>query len=103
LVVLAACRTAAGRNVRGEGVANLVRPFLAAGVPAVIASLWDADDRASARLLTIFHERRVAGESTVDALRTAQLAVLNDPDPSFHVPAMWASFQVFGGPAPAYH
>jgi len=54
LVVLGACRTTAGRIRRGEGVFSLARPFLAAGVPIVVASLWDVDDRASRRLLSRF-------------------------------------------------
>ena len=44
LVVLAACRTNLGHIRRGEGVLGLARPFIAAGVPAVIASLADVDD-----------------------------------------------------------
>src|SRR5262249_35433356 len=44
VLVLAACRTSGGRVRRGEGVLSLARPFLAAGVPTVVASLWDVDD-----------------------------------------------------------
>src|SRR5262249_17445780 len=97
LVVLAACRTASGRRARGEGIASLARPFLAAGVPAVIASLWNADDRAATQLFTIFHERRIAGEDSVAALRSAQLSLLNSSDTALRSPAMWASFVLLGG------
>src|SRR5215218_4098707 len=41
LVVLAACSTARARISPGEGVLGLARPFLAAGVPSVVASLWN--------------------------------------------------------------
>src|SRR5262249_51366337 len=55
LVVLGACRTTAGRIRRGEGVFSMARPFLAAGVPTVVASLWDVNDLASRKLLVGFH------------------------------------------------
>src|SRR5262249_3901189 len=47
LVVLAACGTALGASYRGEGPISLARSFLSAGVPAVLASFWDVDDRVS--------------------------------------------------------
>jgi CHAT domain-containing protein len=94
LVVLAACRTGAGRIRRGEGVFSLARPFIAAGVPTVVASLWDVDDRASRALLVAFHRALRRGASVVDALRSAQLAALADSDPVLRAPANWASFAV---------
>ena len=57
LVVLAACDTGAG-PIRGrEGVLSLARAFLGAGVPAVVQSLWAADDEASEDLFKIFYPR----------------------------------------------
>lgn len=48
LVVLSACGTAIERSYRGEGSISLARPFLAAGVPLVVASLWPVDSNATA-------------------------------------------------------
>jgi len=98
LVVLGACGTAAGPTLRGEGVLNLARPFLAAGVPTVIATLWDVQDRAGRRLLTAFHRNVRAGESAVSALRRAQLDLLNSGDPLLQRPAAWAPFIAIGAP-----
>jgi tetratricopeptide (TPR) repeat protein len=97
LVVLAACRTRTGRVRRGEGVFSLARPFLAAGVPTVIASLWDVDDRATRELFVVFHRTLSKGLAPADALRTAQLAMLAHGDESYRGAFNWASFAVIGG------
>jgi CHAT domain-containing protein len=97
LVVLAACRTSAGRVRRGEGVFSLARPFLAAGVPTVVASLWDVDDRATRTLFVAFHQALGKGAAAADALRAAQLAALANGAGSLGDPFNWASFAVIGG------
>ena len=97
LVVLGACRTSAGRIRRGEGVFSLARPFLAAGVPTVVASLWDVDDRASRRLLVAFHRSLRRSGTVTEAMRHAQLELIGSPDPSLQSPAAWAAFTVIGG------
>lgn len=97
LVVLGACRTSVGRIRRGEGVFNLARPFLAAGVPTVVASLWDVNDRASRRLLVAFHRALRQSRDVADALRHAQLELMGDADPLLQAPAAWAGFIVIGG------
>lgn len=74
LAVLASCQTAAGRAAAGEGILSLARPFLASGVPWVIASLWDLDDRAGSELFPAFHRALRSGLAPHLALREAQLA-----------------------------
>jgi len=100
LVVLAACRTSAGRIRRGEGVLSLARPFIAAGVPTVVASLWDVDDRASHALFVAFHRGLRRGLPPAEALRSAQLDALAESDALLRDPSNWANFVVIGG-APA--
>lgn len=97
LVVLAACKTANGRNLNNEGVSNLARPFLAAGVPTVVASLWNANDRASAELFIRFHQNLIKTGDSVESLQKAQLELINHSDPSFHSPQFWAAFVLLGG------
>ena len=94
LVVLSACATAGGRLTRSEGVLNLVRPFLAVGVPAVVASQWDVEDDGSEQLLVRFHERLRAGFSPLDALRLSQIDLLGSEDPTLRRPAVWAAFSL---------
>ncbi|HET9225312.1 MAG TPA: CHAT domain-containing protein, partial [Thermoanaerobaculia bacterium] len=55
LVVLSACQTALGREVRGEGLVGLSQSFLAAGASSVLGSLWSVDDKATAHLMDRFY------------------------------------------------
>jgi CHAT domain-containing protein len=96
LVVLAACSTAAGAISRGEGVVSVARPFLAAGVPVVIASQWDVDDQATARLFREFHRFLAESQDEVWALRAAQLALLRSRDPQLTAPRSWGAFLALG-------
>jgi CHAT domain-containing protein len=96
LVVLAACGTATGAVRRAEGVLSLARPFLAAGVPDVVATLWDIEDGASFELLPRFHEGIRRGESALGSLRNAQLSMLRTGDRAVRTPAAWAAFEVLG-------
>ncbi|MFY9227078.1 MAG: CHAT domain-containing protein, partial [Blastocatellia bacterium] len=100
LIVLAACKTAGGLRTHGEGMISLARPFLARGVPAVIASLWDADDKASVELFTEFHKQRLANNDSATALRIAQINLLKKTDRRLSHPRMWSLFQVIGGVSP---
>jgi CHAT domain-containing protein/tetratricopeptide (TPR) repeat protein len=97
LVVLAACSTASGPVVFGEGILHLARPFLMAGVPVVLATLWDVEDRAAARLLVRFHQAVSAGDDPARALQQAQLAALRSTDPRDRDWRVWAPFLVIGG------
>ena len=99
LVVLAACDTGRGRLSRSEGVDSLARAFLAAGVPAVVASLWSIDDQAAAAFFVDFHRRVGGGEDPVHALRAAQLALLQGASETLRLPRSWAAYQLIGGVA----
>ncbi|CAM2069519.1 CHAT domain-containing protein [Sulfidibacter corallicola] len=95
LVVLSACQTAFGKEVRGEGVLGLTRGFLSAGSPRVVASLWQVEDRATAVLMSQFYEELARGDVTpVTALRSAQAELRRDP--RFAHPFYWAGFQYHG-------
>lgn len=96
LAVLAACRTASG-PIQGEGVQSLARAFLAAGVPGVVASLWDVEDAASARFVQHFYQHLRQGDHPPVALRRAQLSMFGSSDPAMRSPAVWAGFEVVGG------
>jgi CHAT domain-containing protein len=97
VVVLAACRTAAGPVSRVEGALSLGRPFLAAGVPDVVASLWDIDDSLSRRFFVAFHRALLVEGDPLLALRKAQIELLRDSDISLAHPASWAAFICMGG------
>ncbi len=100
LIVLAACQTGVETVYEGEGMAGLASTFLAAKVPLVVASNWSVDSAATTRLMNRFHEMRAKRHlSTAQALRNAQIEILNDPSRTFANPFYWAGFAVFGGHA----
>jgi CHAT domain-containing protein len=96
LVVLAACRSAAGSSSRSGGALSLSRPFLAAGVANVVGSLWDVDDEASRTFFVAFHRNLLAGAEPAQALRATQLALLRSGDPMLAHPSTWAGFVSVG-------
>ena len=98
LAILSACRTGVEENLDGEGAIGLARPFKAASVPLVLASLWPVDSQATTELMVNFHRlRRRERHSSAEALRAAQLQMLRHSNPSYHRPYYWASFALIGG------
>jgi CHAT domain-containing protein/lipoprotein NlpI len=95
LVVLSACQTALGKEIRGEGLVGLTRGFMYAGAPRVIASLWQIDDRASAEFMKRFYEALLGQKlRPAAALRAAQVSMSQDP--RWHQPHYWAAFTIQG-------
>lgn len=100
LVVLAACDSGAETWYEGEGMIGAARSMLAAGVPLVVASQWAVDSAATSELMIRFHDfRRKQGQSTASALRSAQIALSEDPSQRYSSPYYWAGFGTFGGSA----
>jgi CHAT domain-containing protein len=94
VVVLSACDTALGERSEGDDIIGLSRAFLAAGVPAVVTSLWRIDDEAASALMEAFHRHLRKETSASEALRAAQLEILARPD--WKAPFFWAAFTVTG-------
>lgn len=94
LVVLAACASASGQVLAGEGLQGLSSAFIAAGVPTLVATLWPVDDRATARIVRAFYAELAAGATVGDALRAAR----QDAARRGEAPADWAGFVVVGDP-----
>ena len=90
LVVLSACRTALGREIRGEGMVGLTRGFFSAGAREVLVSLWPVEDRATAELMRRFYLAMLGrGRTPAAALREAQTAMWRDEG--------WRSAYYWGG------
>lgn len=95
LVVLSACQTALGKDVRGEGLIGLTRGFMYAGASRVVASLWKVDDAATAEFMKRFYRGMVKEKLTAAAsLRKAQLEM--KAIPRFRAPFHWAGFVLQG-------
>jgi CHAT domain-containing protein len=99
LVVLSACDTGLEYVPGSEGATSLARAFLAAGVPTVVASLWDIADRPTAALFAAFHRNLLAGDRPAEALRKAQLALLHGGREADRSPDAWGAFEVIGASA----
>ena len=98
LVVLSACETGIERAYRGEGAIGLARPFIVAGVPMVVATLWPVESEASADFMISFHKHRKQDRvSTVEALHRAQLEALQKSQSSAQPNYDWAAFIAIGG------
>jgi CHAT domain-containing protein/Tfp pilus assembly protein PilF len=95
LVVLSACKTGLGKDIKGEGLVGLTRGFLYAGAPRVVASLWKVDDRATAELMKLFYQRMLRdGLRPAAALRSAQIDMQKHP--RWAAPYYWAGFTLQG-------
>ena len=97
LVVLAACETARGAKIRGEGLVGLPHAFFEAGADRVLVSLWRVRDKAAAELSARFYRALLAeGLPPSAALRKAQLGMYRDP--AWSRPRDWAGFVLQGPP-----
>lgn len=91
MVVLSACETGSGEEVRGEGLVSLTRAFMYAGVPKLVVSLWKVDDRSTSELMVRFYTQLFEeGETASRALREAQRSMYCDPQ--WTEPHHWAGF-----------
>ncbi|HTI93810.1 MAG TPA: CHAT domain-containing protein, partial [Puia sp.] len=100
LVVLSACQTGAGRNASGEGIYSLARGFSSAGIPAVAATLWEADESAIYAVSARFHYYLSRGEPKDLALQKAKLDYIHTSDRSAMLPWYWANLIIIGNTAP---
>lgn len=97
-VVLSACSSAASAKESWPGAVTLARPFLAAGVPLVIGSLWDVRDQESAAFFAVFYRQLALQGSAFQAFHEAQLATLSHSGRDRLSKNGWIAFQLFGGP-----
>lgn len=95
LVVISACDSGVGKQLKGEGLIALTRGFMYAGAARVVASLWKVDDTATAALMTEFYKEMFTnGRDEAAALRAAQLTVSKQK--RWREPYFWAGFVLQG-------
>ncbi len=93
LVVLSACQTAKGKDIKGEGLVGLTRGFMYAGAKRVVGSLWRVDDNATAGLMSQFYQGMLEqGRSPVEALRATQLEMWQQGMSPYY----WGAFTLQG-------
>ncbi|MGL4500447.1 MAG: CHAT domain-containing protein, partial [Planktothrix sp.] len=95
LVVLSACETGLGQEIKGEGLVGLTRGFMYAGANRVLVSLWKVDDQATAELMVKFYQGMLKeGLAPGAALRQAQIKMQNDSE--WIPPYYWSGFTLQG-------
>lgn len=97
LVVLNACGGSAGRLSRSEGSLSLALAFLRAGVPQVVATLWEVEDSVASRLAVEIHEELSTSRNPALALAEAQRRSLASSDPALSRPRAWSGYQLLAG------
>lgn len=105
LVVLSACETAvplapeaSGSGVQGGGleIAGLANQFRRAGVPRLLASLWQVSDESTQALMVRFYGALGEGRTPSESLAAAQRALIADPGTAH--PFYWGPFVLIGTP-----
>jgi CHAT domain-containing protein len=95
LVVLSACQTGVGKQIRGEGLIALTRGFMYAGATRVVASLWKVDDEATRDLMEEFYKQMFTNKlKPAAALWRAQIKLSHQSQ--WHSPYYWAGFVLQG-------
>jgi len=92
LVVLAACSTGKGRDNGIWDSDSLVRAFLEAGVPQIIASHWNVDASTTSKTMVSFYQHVSAGDTVDEAMFKAKKEILV----VFPHPYYWAGFTITG-------
>ncbi len=95
MVVLSACQTGLGKDIKGEGIIGLTRGFMYAGAERVLVSLWNVNDKATSELMKRFYEGILKdGLTPTIALRNAQVSLLKEKE--WSSPHFWAPFIIQG-------
>jgi len=94
IVVLSACETGLGEIKTGEGILGLRRSFAQSGAKTIIMSLWRVSDKYTVYMMESFYKNLLKGEKIPEALRNAQLDLIEFLDDTFGFasPALWAGF-----------
>ena len=102
LVTLSACNTGYGQFQKGEGIMSLAHAFSYAGIPSLVMSHWEVDDKVTSKLMTYFYENLRKGLSKDQSLRQAKLTLINSDNPVSSNPFFWSAFVVIGDNDPIY-
>jgi CHAT domain-containing protein len=94
MVTLSACHTGMNTVFPGDELHGLMRGFLYAGAPSLVASLWAANDISTAEFMSEMYSRIRQGDSKRAAMRSAQLAIKD----AYGHPYYWAPFVLMGNP-----
>lgn len=90
LVVLSACQSSIGHYTPSQGMNGIAQAFLNAGAQSVVTSLWQVDDRSTAKFMEIFYYYLSKGYTKNKALQNTKKKMMNK------MPYYWAPFILMG-------
>jgi CHAT domain-containing protein len=96
LAVLSACNSGNGKLNKGEGIMSLSTGFQYAGVPSVIMTHWDVNDKYSADLMAGLYTYLAKGLEKNVALHNTKLDMINNGSTIYSHPYYWAGFTLIG-------
>ncbi|MCP4122627.1 MAG: CHAT domain-containing protein [Bacteroidetes bacterium] len=96
LVILSACETSLGEEVKGEGVISLARGFFHAGAGSVLASLWSVNDRSNSEIVHHFYRHLKKGKTKAEAIRLSKLHFMEHHKLEARSPYYWAGVVYIG-------
>jgi len=101
LAVLSSCNSGYGKLLKGEGIMSLARGFLYAGVPSIVMTLWEIEDKSGVGIMENFYSHIRNGKRTDEALRHARLEFLDNADMLRAHPYFWGGYVCIGNPRSA--
>ena len=85
----------------GGNLVSMHHAFTTAGIPATVASLWNAPDQSTKEIMVSFYKNLQQGMSKAAALQQAKLSYLaNTKDENLQHPFYWAGFILTGDDSP---
>ncbi len=97
-VILSACETGLGKQVRGEGIIGLTRGFIYAGARSVVVSLWQVADESTSKLMQDMFKRLSEDKNSNDhrakLLRETKLKMFKNKP--YAAPFYWSPFVLIG-------
>jgi CHAT domain-containing protein len=100
MAVLSACNTGGGKINKGEGIMSLARGFIYAGVPSIVMTLWNVQDKSGSDIMSLFYEYLDEGMTKDVALQKAKLTYLSQSTQLHAHPYFWAAYVDIGNTEP---
>ncbi|HEC79278.1 MAG TPA: CHAT domain-containing protein [candidate division WOR-3 bacterium] len=94
LVVLSACESGLSKFTKGDEIIGLLRGFIYAGTPTIVASLWKVCDESTGRLMASFYKKLKKDVYIGKALADAERELMHSRE--FSHPFFWAPFGLYG-------
>jgi CHAT domain-containing protein/predicted negative regulator of RcsB-dependent stress response len=92
LITLSGCATGLSVVADGDELVGLVRGLIYSGSQSALLTLWDVNDRSTARFMSLFYGRLAACTNKAAALRRATLQLRGE----YPHPYYWAPFMLLG-------